>query len=153
MIKIRRATIEDEAKVMNLLKLLASGSKTPSDSSVDWEVAAIRFREIVKDNEKGTILLAEQDGEAVGCVTLSYPVAIRRGRKYTYIEEFIVTDQVRGKGVGGKLIEAAIAEATSKGCYEMQVNSPSELGYPVYFRHGLKDTGKHLKMKLPRQAP
>ena len=153
MIEIRKATIEDEAKIINILKLLASVSETPSDSSVDWQRAAIKFREIVKDDEKGVILFAEQDGEAVGAVTLSYPVAIRRGRQYTYIEEFIVTEQVRGKGVGGQLIEAAIAEAIAKGCYEMQVNSPSKLGYPVYVEHGLKTEGRHLTMKLPRQAP
>ena len=49
-------------------------------------------------------------------------------------------------------LEAAIAEATRKGCDEIQVNGPSELGYPVYINQGFQDIGKHLKMKLPRQA-
>ena len=153
MIEIRQAAIEDEARIINLLKLLALSGETPSDSTVDWQMAAIKFREIVKDDEEGTILVAEQDGDAVGVITLSYPVAIRRGRKCTYIEEFLVSEQVRGKGVGSQLLKAAIAEATAKGCYEIQVNNPSKLGYPVYVRHGLKNIGKHLTMKLPHQAP
>jgi hypothetical protein len=41
-----------------------------------------------------------------------------------------------------------IAEATSRGCYEIQINNPSELGYPVYLRKGFKEIGKHLKIKL-----
>ena len=148
MIRIRKATIEDEAKTIDLIRLFPS-----SVINVDWQIAAMTFREIVKNDETGTILVAEQDGEVVGVITLSYPVAIRCGGIYACIEEFIVSEQVRGGGVGGQLLEAAIAEATSKGCYEIQVDEPSELGYPVYLRHGLIDTGKHLNMKLTRQAP
>ena len=150
MIKIHQATIEDEAKVIDMLRQLLSPSA--EYSAVDWQTAAILFREIVNNAEKGTILLAEQDGDAVGLITLSYPVAIRCGGIYTCIEEFIVSEAARGKGVGGQLLEAAIAEATAKGCYEIQVNRPSELGYPVYLQHGWQDLGKHLNLKLPRQA-
>ena len=88
----------------------------------------------------------------IGLITLSYPTAIRCGGKYSCIEEFIVSEQARGKGVGGKLLEAAIAEATARGCYQIQVNRPSEIGYPVYLRHGWEDLGKHLDMRLPRKV-
>ena len=150
MIKIHQATIEDEDKVFDLLRLLLTPS---AEYTFDWQRATILFREIVSNNEKGSILLAEQDGDAVGLITLSYPVAIRCRGIYSCIEEFIVSEQVRGKGVGGQLLEAATAEATAKGCDEIQVNRPSELGYPVYLQHGWEDLGKHLNMKLPRQAP
>lgn len=150
MIKIHQATLENETKVIDLLKQLLSPAS--EYSTVDWQTAAAMFREIVNNPEKGTILLAEEDGDAVGLITLSYPVAIRCAGIYSCIEEFIVSERVRGKGVGGQLLEAVIAEATAKGCYELQVNNPSELGYPVYLRHGWKDAGKHLNMKLPRQA-
>ena len=152
MISVRKAAIEDEAKVFDLLGALFLLSD-PYDKVNDWQAAAVEFREIAKNDKKGAILVAEEDGDLVGVLTLSYPEAIRCGGIYTCIEEFIVSERVRGKGVGGQLLEAAIAEATTKGCDEIQVNRPSELGYPVYLRHGLKDLGKHLKTKLPRQAP
>jgi len=148
MITIHKATTEDEARVMDLLKQLLSPSG--QYSTLDGQTAAATFREIVNDDGKGTILLAEQDGEALGLITLSYPVALRCGGIYTCIEEFIVSEQARGKGVGGQLFEAAVAEATTRGCFELQVNNPSEMGYPLYLRHGMKDTGKHLNLKLPR---
>ncbi len=150
MISIRQATIEDEARVFDLLRLLLT---PPAEHTFDWPTATVLFREIVNNNEKGTILLAEQDGDAAGLITLSYPVAIRCRGIYSCIEEFIVSEQVRGKGVGSQLLEAAIAEAAGKGCEEIQVNGPSELGYPVYINQGFQDIGKHLKMKLPRHAP
>jgi hypothetical protein len=46
------------------------------------------------------------------------------------------------------LLNAAIDEAKKQGCFEIQVNNPSELGYPLYIRASMKDVGKHLKMKL-----
>ncbi len=154
MIRIRQATIEDEAGVFDLLRqLLFPSGEIPGGSTFDWQIGAATFREMVKNDEKGTILVAEEDADLVGLLTLSYPVAIRCGGRYTCIEEFIVSERTRGKGVGGQLLEAAIAEATSKGCDEIQVNRPSELGYPVYLQHGWEDLGKHLNMKLPRQAP
>lgn len=152
MIKVRQATVEDEARVFDLLGQFSS-SQPPGESNTNWQKGAATFREIVQDNEKGTVLVAEQDTDAVGVLTLSYPVAIRCAGRYTCIEEFIVSERARGKGVGGQLLEAAIAEATARGCDEIQVNRPSELGYPVYLQHGWKDLGKHLNMKLPRQAP
>lgn len=151
MINTRKATIDDEAGVIDLLQELSSTSEMPGDSSDNWQEVAMKFREVVKNNELGTVLVAETDGNLVGLITLSYPVAIRFGGIYTSIEEFIVREQVRGRGVGGQLLEAAVAEATARGCNEVQVNRPSELGYPLYLRHGFKDLGKHLKTKLPRQ--
>ena len=47
-------------------------------------------------------------------------------------------------------MKAAIAEATERGCDELQVNAPSEAGYPLYLRHGFKDNGKiQVKADLP----
>ena len=152
MIGIRKATIEDEAAVFDLLKQFPPG-ETPPERPVNWQGGVDAFREIVENEEKGTIMVAEEDNETVGVITLSYPVAVRCAGIYTCIEEFIVSERMRGRGVGGQLLEAAIAEATSKGCREIQVNGPSELGYPVYLQHGWKDLGKHLNMRLPRQTP
>jgi GNAT superfamily N-acetyltransferase len=150
MIEIRRAGIEDEAGVFDMLRQLSAGD-TPPESRTNWQGGTATFREMVADNEKGTVLIAEEGNEIVGVLTLSYPVAIRCAGIYTCIEEFIVSQKMRGRGVGGQLLEAAIAEATTRGCHEIQVNRPSELGYPVYLRHGWEDLGKHLNLRLPRK--
>ena len=147
MIGIRRATIADEVGIFDLLGKLIPAETAP-DSPSRSESGLNTFRKLVDNTEKGTILVAEEDNNVVGVITLSYPVAIRCGGRYALIEEFIVSEQMRGKGVGGKLLEAAIREATSKNCYEIQVNRPSELGYPLYIRQGWKDLGKHLNLSL-----
>jgi predicted N-acetyltransferase YhbS len=116
----------------------------------DWNDQACIFRRIIENPEFGTVLVAEENGEIAGATTLSYPTAMRCGGLYACVEENIVDERSRGKGVGGRLLQAAIAEATARGCDEIQVNAPSEMGYPLYMRHGFTDAGKkHIKAKLP----
>lgn len=143
--KIRRAGVQDENQVIELLKQFPGNGL----GAVDWKAAAATFRQMVNHPEMGSIIIAEEGGEAIGIITLSYPTAIRCGGLYTCIEEFIVGEKGRGQGIGGKLLRAALEEASSKGCYELQVNNPSESGYPVYLKYGLADVGRHLKIKIP----
>ena len=149
MVNIREATIEDQKEVFDLLRQLMTSANT--DSPINQPSSIDTFRQVIEEG-KGTVLVAEEDGKMLGLLTLSYPVAIRCGGIYSCIEEFIVTEEARGKGVGGKLLETAISKAAEKGCYELQVNRPSELGYPVYMRHGWKDLGKHLNFYPGRQS-
>jgi GNAT superfamily N-acetyltransferase len=140
-VRIRKAAAEDENHIFNLLKQFPVESE-----GYDWQKGVGTFRRIIENAEFGTVLVAEEAGEILGVITLSFPTAIRCGGKYSCIEEFIVDTKGRGKGIGGKLINAAIEEAKSRGCYELQVNRPSESGYTVYMRHGWKDLGKHLNL-------
>jgi predicted N-acetyltransferase YhbS len=149
MVNIREATIDDQAEVFDLLRQLMTSAT--EGSPINQPSAVETFRQVIEEG-KGTVLVAEEDGQMLGLVTLSYPVAIRCGGIYSCIEEFIVTEQARGKGVGSRLLEAAIDKAIEKGSYELQVNRPSELGYPVYLRQGWKDLGKHLNYYPERQS-
>ncbi len=148
MVDIRKATLNDETRVIELIKEFPEG-----EIVIDWNKAAAAFREIIKDPDKGIIFVAEEDGTVAGVVTMSFPFATRCAGRYSCLEEVIVGEQLRGKGIGGKLLEAAIAEATEKGCYELQVNRTSEMGYPLYLHHGFLDMGKHVNLKLPRTTP
>jgi GNAT superfamily N-acetyltransferase len=146
-INIRKAALRDEREVFDLLGKLHSPQATDS-SRIHTPASIGIFREIITDESKGTVIVAEENGKLVGIITLSYPIAIRCAGKYTCIEEFIVSETMRGRGVGSQLLEAAMNEAKNQGCFEIQVNNPSELGYPLYIRQNIKDAGKHLKKRL-----
>jgi len=143
MVTVRKATVRDQEAVLDLIRQLMSSAA--EDSPINRPSAVDTFQQVIEEG-LGTVLLAEEDGQALGLITLSYPVAIRCAGRYSCIEEFIVTEDARGKGVGGKLLKAAIETATEKGCFELQVNRPSEVGYPVYLRYGWQDLGKHLNL-------
>jgi GNAT superfamily N-acetyltransferase len=141
--KIRKAGPEDENHVIGLI------NKFPSQEiEIDMGSALRTYRQIMSSPELGIVFVAEEQNDIFGVITLSFPFAMRCGGVYSCIEEFIVDERSRGKGVGGKLLEAAMSYAASRGCYEIQVNNPSDVGYPVYLRYGWDDLGRHLKMKL-----
>ena len=145
--RIRKATMEDRERVIELLRTLLIPAGEVGES---WRDEAQVFRLLVENPELGAILVAEENGEIAGITTLSYPIALRCCGHYSCIEENIVEERYRGRGVGGALLEAAIAEATARGCDEIQVNAPSQSGYPLYLRHGFKDEGKiQVKADLP----
>jgi len=145
--QIRKATMDDQERVIDLLKTLLIPA---GEVSRDWSDEAQIFGLLLEKPELGSILIAEENGEIAGLTTLSYPTALRCCGVYSCIEENIVDERFRGRGIGGALLEAAIAEATARGCDEIQVNAPSESGYPLYLRHGFKDDGKiQVKVDLP----
>jgi GNAT superfamily N-acetyltransferase len=141
---IRKAVAGDEPQFIELIQLF------PPDAvpMAGWDLVGKAFQKIVRNPELGSIFVADDDGVLLGVITLSYPMAARCGGIYSCIEEFMVTEKARGKGVGGRLMEALLNEARLKGCFEIQVNNPSQMGYPVYLRHGFEDTGKHLKLMI-----
>ena len=145
--RIRRATIQDEDQLLSLLEQFPV-----EGDDYDWRAGAQTFRRIVDNPAIGSVFVADEEGTLLGVVTLSYPIAIRCAGPYACIEEFIVDQRGRGKGIGGKLIQAAIEEARSKGCYELQVNRPSQSGYPVYIRYGWKDLGAHLNLVFGKRS-
>lgn len=146
---VRKATLGDETQILALLKQLLASSGEVTES---WDGEPKTIRQILENPELGSILVAEEEGEIAGLTTLSFPFAIRCNGRYTCIEENIVDAKHRGKGVGSTLLKAAIAEARAQGCDELQVNNPSEMGYPLYIRHGLKENGKSLRIKLSAGA-
>ena len=149
MLEIREATLGDKEQVLDLCRQLMPDA--PAESPVNQPSGEATFRELVS-TDKGDIFVAVEDGTMLGLVTLAYLTTIRCGGIYGSIEEFIVTEQARGKGVGGRLLEAAITRATEVGCPEFVVQRPSDLGTPVYLGHGWEDVGKLLYMTLPREA-
>lgn len=149
MLEIRDATIGDKEQVFDLLRQLMTGAT--AESPVNQPSGETTFRELI-ESDKGDIIVAVEDGTMLGLVALGYLTTMRCGGIYGSIEDFIVTEQARGKGVGGRLLEAAISRATEVGCPEFVVQRPSEIGTPVYLGHGWKDVGKLLYMTLPRES-
>lgn len=92
--------------------------------------------------------MAIEGEEILGVISLSYPVAIRCSGPYARIEEYIVDEANRGKGIGSMLLKAAIKEARNMGCFDLQVNNPSDLGRPLYLGEGFEGGGDYMRLKL-----
>jgi len=144
MATIRKAVPADQAKAIALLKQFPPDPELPN---INWDDAAGSFATLT-EGSGGAIFVAEEGDEIVGVVTLGYSYVLRFGGIYAMIEEFIVSEGMRGKGIASQLIQAAIQEARRMGCPELQVNGPSPLGRPVYLRNGFHEAGLHMKIQL-----
>ena len=73
---------------------------------------------------------------------------MRFGGSTLEVEDFIVGQKFRGKGIGRPLLEEAFKEAKSRGCREIQVNGARMWVCLFTFENGFQEAGKHLKAWL-----
>ena len=65
MVEIRKARMEDENELFALFKQFPP-ENIPGSQPLDWDRAQATFREIVGNEQNGTILLAEEDDDLAG---------------------------------------------------------------------------------------
>jgi GNAT superfamily N-acetyltransferase len=73
-----------------------------------------------------SLLARDDDGEAVGVLTLSETFAIYAGGHYGVVEEMYVRPSFRGKGVGRALLEEAVTVAADRGWPRLEVTAPED---------------------------
>ena len=97
--------------------------------------------------ERGCLFLAKEKEEVLGLVSASFNLALRYDGEYAQVEELIVTEAARGKGIGGKLIEAVIAAARKRGCIEIGLYAVPR-NQPFYEKMGFTYAGPDMRMTL-----
>lgn len=122
------ATDELVAVFARLIPQLSSSSPGPT---------AAELAEIVASPDS-VLFLAEVDGEVVGSLTLAFyriPTALK-----AWIEDVVVDDSARGRGVGEALNLAAIDEARRRGAKHVSLTSRSsrEAANRLYRRLGFE---------------
>jgi predicted N-acetyltransferase YhbS len=85
--------------------------------------------------ESTHVYVANDDGEAVGCVL----VTDHDGN--SDVESVAVLPEARGRGISGKLIQHALVDAAERG-NETSTLVATALGYPVYERLGFRMLGR-----------
>lgn len=70
---------------------------------------------VLSEPALGAVLVARRAGRVVGSVMLLRTISTALGREACWLEDLVVADDQRGLGVGRALVEAATAEASSRG--------------------------------------
>ncbi len=78
------------------------------------------------DNPDTRSFVADEDGEVVGLVTTRTLEDLFHGRPSVLIQELFVDGLHRGAGLGGRLLDAAIAHAFRIGAAEISVSTGDE---------------------------
>ncbi len=109
-ITIRKATVEDCPRMLELINELAVYERAPEEVTVTMP----HFRESgFGANPVWWAFVAEENHVVLGFALYYIRYSTWKGQKM-YLEDILVTEQARGKGLGGMLMNALIQEAKEK---------------------------------------
>jgi len=114
---IRQATLADIPSILSLYAELH-----PTDKAISADMAEASFSQAVKN---GIIyFVSVEDGEVVGSLYIAIiPNITKLCAPIGFIENVVVAEKHRRKGIGKSLIEAAVQTAKDKGCYKVILSS------------------------------
>jgi GNAT superfamily N-acetyltransferase len=109
-IKIRPAVKEDCARLLELIRELAEYEKAPQEVTVTME----HFVESGFGSQPvWWAFVAEADGQVEGFAMYYIRYSTWKGQRM-YLEDLLVTEKMRGKGLGKMLFDQLIVEAKEK---------------------------------------
>jgi GNAT superfamily N-acetyltransferase len=88
---------------------------------VSAEDVAERLNLIEASGQK--VLVAELDGRAIGCLSTSTMTVLHRPAPVGRISMMVIAEDLRGQGIGAKLVAAAERTLRDKGCQLVEVTS------------------------------
>ena len=109
-ITIRKAVKEDCPRMMELINELAEYEKAPEEVTVNFN----HFEQSgFGPNPVWWAYVAEADGKVEGFALWYIRYSTWKGQRM-YLEDILVTEKMRGKGLGKLLLDKLIAEAKEK---------------------------------------
>jgi GNAT superfamily N-acetyltransferase len=107
------------------------------------------FADISAD-PRNFLIVAEQGGELVGCLQVTYiPGLGRHGAERALIESVRVRSDRRGQGLGRELMAWVVDQARQRGCALVQLTTDKSRSDAHRFYLGLGFVASHEGMKLP----
>jgi GNAT superfamily N-acetyltransferase len=145
---IREVNTHDASDMAELLRQLSSSDEA---SVTEETVNAIKAKIAdMSQLEHMMVFGYELDGKIVGTCTLGRVEGLSKGcRPFAIIENVVVLDTIRSKGIGKQLVRHAMAQAEKWNCYKviLETGSKDEWKLRFYDSCGLTRGGKTAFMK------
>ncbi len=147
---IRRAHEEDLSAIIAMFAADdkgGHGDTTDQDAYEDY----LRAFHMIDASANEQLFVAELDGEVVGTFQLLYTRSLpSRGSLSMIIEAVQTRPDMRGRGIGARMIDYAVEEARRRDCRLAQLTSNSVRtdAHRFYERQGFAKTHTGFKMKL-----
>ena len=143
-----------EAEAADLPALIALYNELSLDEPREDAAAIERYSAAFSEIESLTghhVLVAEDDGRLVGSVTVIVaPNLTYQGTPFALIENVVVTESARGRGVGALIMNAAIDIAREAGCYKVTLTSNKRRAdaHRFYERIGFDERKEGFQLRL-----
>lgn len=119
------------------------------DTSIPLNAKYTRAFAAIEQDPNQILVVVEERDDLVGCLQLTFvPGLSRLGMWRGQIESVRIASGNRGKGLGRKMFEWAIAECRKRGCGIVQLTSDKSRGEALQFYESLGFSATHEGMKL-----
>ena len=140
MLQIERAV---EADIPALLSLLQSLFAVEKDFVFDGQRQQRGLQALISAlGDRSTLLVARVDGVVAGMASGQLVISTAEGAPSVWIEDVVVAQDERGKGIGRELLNAIVAWARSQGATRAQLladrDNPAALSF--YAHYGMDST-------------
>ncbi|MBM3372936.1 MAG: GNAT family N-acetyltransferase [Betaproteobacteria bacterium] len=137
--QIRAAQPADIPALSALLSLLFAQE---AEFTPDPAAQAEGLRRIIGDPQLGLIITGRIGNEVVAMVNLLFTVSTALGGRVALLEDLVVAPAHRGAGLGGRLLEHALAEARAAGCKRVTLLTDRDNAGArrFYARHGFLES-------------
>lgn len=140
------------ADIPALCRLLALLFAQEADFRPDTDRQRRALAMLLADPAAGRLLVCREHGAVTGMVSLLFTVSTAEGGRAGLLEDLVVAPEARGRGVGTRLLEAALALARDQGCRRVTVltdpdNAPAQA---LYRAHGFAGSAMQvLRLHFP----
>lgn len=98
------------------------------------------------ESEHGVLMVAEANGAAVGYALAAESLTLYANGPVVDLLELVVTESLRGHGIGGELVSAVKVWGGDRGCIDVNVASRRSGGY--YERLGFTEAATFYRLHL-----
>jgi GNAT superfamily N-acetyltransferase len=117
---IRAATVKDWPYVAELLVELGRDVSPSAASNPSY---VIRFGGHLALRESRTLVAEEPRGRVLGFLDMEFRQRLGHPRPQAWVNDLVVTESARGRGVGGALLARAEELARERGCFRMSLET------------------------------
>lgn len=145
-VSIRLAYSDD---IPEMVKLLGELFAIEDDFTIDAEKQS-RGLELLLQNAQSMVLVAETLNGVVGMISLQRMISTAMGEYVGIIEDVVVCESARGYGIGTKLLETAIDEASRREWKRLAlgVDLRNEMAMEFYKKYGFTTSHMGLMYKI-----
>ena len=154
--KLREAKLDDRIQLDELFheELEYHKSLMPNLFKIPEKVIDESWLKSILTNKNTFLVVSDYNGTIVGVVLYkidAYPDDnIYKERKFGYIEEMIVKESFRGKGIGNKLLDYAIKDLKTRDIIDIELNvwENNTIGQRFFKKHRFKTIQRRMKLDL-----
>lgn len=141
-VEIARMRPEDEPSFLALTRAFYEHERFDFDPAASGRMA----RHLLANPQVGVVYLARREGRPVGYAVLTHGYSLEFGGPFVLLDEIFVLPEVRGTGLGKRLIDAAAAYCRANGCgyLRLEVQKKNARAVAIYRTYGFRAEDRHL---------